>query len=134
MIAKRLHAIWQRRGFLCVAIACAVIGPGYPPVVRAMDWETAAEVAFCRNRAGYERDAGSVLDILKAHEIYGKIIYFKRINGVDAVMEDTSQADKFGVFVNAKNAGPARKILAEEIKKGLRITLSAGGTLKQSNE
>ena len=122
-------ATWEPtdRRFLRIAIAYIVIAVAYLPTISAMDWETASEVAFCRNRAGYERDAGRVLDILKAHEIYGKIIYFKRINGVDAVMEDTSQADKFGVFVNAKNAGPAKKVLAEEIKKGLRITLSPCG-------
>jgi hypothetical protein len=88
-----------------------------------MDWETASEVARCVNRPGYERDATRILGVLTAHEIYSKIIYFKRVKGVDGVTEDTRQADRFGVFVDAKNARAARKVVAEQITKGLRITL-----------
>ena len=107
MEPKQLLATRQRSCVLGVIIACIVIAAGWPAVVRAMDWETASEVAFCYNRAGYERDAERVLDILKAHEIYGKIIYFKNINGVDGVTEDTSHADKFGVFVDVQSADAA---------------------------
>jgi len=124
MEPKQLLATRQRSCVLGVIIACIVIAAGWPAVVRAMDWETASEVAFCYNRAGYERDAERVLDILKAHEIYGKIIYFKNINGVDGVTEDTSHADKFGVFVDVQSADAARKVLADEIKRGLRLILS----------
>jgi hypothetical protein len=122
-MSRRLHAPLRIGSFLAFAVASVAVIAGSAALVKGMDWETAAEVACCVNRPGYERDATRILGILTAHEIYSKIIYFKRIKGVDAVTEDTRQADRFGVFVDAKNALAARKVVAEQITKGLRITL-----------
>jgi len=101
-----------------------VIATVCPASMKAMDWETAAEVASCRNQPGYEQNATRVVEILKTHGIYAKVIYFKRIKGIDGITEGTSQADKFGVFVDVRDADAAREVLAEEVKKGLRVTLT----------
>ena len=75
-------------------------------------------------KPGYEQNATRVVEILKTHGIYAKVIYFKRIKGIDGITEGTSQADKFGVFVDVRDADTAREVLAEEVKKGLRVTLT----------
>jgi hypothetical protein len=96
----------------------------YPSTSKAMEWETAAEVASAKNRPGYEKDGDRAAEVLAKHNIFAKVIYFERIGSVDAVTEDKGHADKFVVFVDVPNAGTARDVLAAEIKKGLRVVLS----------
>jgi hypothetical protein len=122
-MSRQLHTTSRIGSFLSFAVVSVAIIAGSAALLEGMDWETASEVACCVNRPGYERDATRILGVLTAHEIYSKIIYFKRVNGVDAVTEDTRHADRFGVFVDAKNARSARKVVAEQKTKGLRITL-----------
>ena len=96
-------------------------------LVDAMEWETAIEVACCTKHAGYERDASRVASALKASGIVGKVIYFKRVSGVDAVTEDSRNASRFGIFVDTADATKARTIVAQQIAKGVRVSRCAPG-------
>jgi hypothetical protein len=95
----------------------------HPSEVNAMDWQTATQVALCRNRPGYEKKAERIETLLKQQNIKTVIIYFVHVNGIRAVTEEKGHAEEFGAFVNMKNADAARKILRAAIQGGLDVTL-----------
>lgn len=106
---------------LGVAISCPISGD-------AMDWDTSALVAWCPNRVGFEQDAKRTQYILQKHKIVTLIMYYAKMEGGSGLTEDIKHSTGWMLAVNVKNADAARKLIAEAVKKGLRINLLPEGS------
>jgi len=73
----------------------------------AMDWETSVEIASYPNTSAYKKVGKRIEAILHSHKI-------------EVVITPSSECI---VSVEPKDASGARKLLAAEMKKGLKITL-----------
>ncbi len=113
-----LHFRMRLTGFV-FAICCAAIG-------LAMDWDTAAEVATCRNHAGYEQLAARTADLISEHKIQSMLMYFAPPDkdGIEALTTDPQLAGRWGLYVHIRDARAARRLVSSGIKDGLRVTLS----------
>jgi len=107
-------------------IASFVLMLSYAVVVSAMDWDTAAEVATCRNHAGYQELAARANDLLTKHGIHSMLMYFEKPdkNGIEALSVHPEEAGRWGLFVHIRDAAQARRLVARAIKDGLHVTLS----------
>ncbi len=113
--------------FLLIAIAAA-LATNYAISARATDWETAALVAWCPNRPGFEKDARRIVAILHEHSVRGDIMYYENVQGVNGLTEDIEHSTGWMLAVNVKDADAARKLIAEATKKGLRVNLLPEGS------
>ncbi len=95
-------------------------------VAGAMDWDTASEVATCRNHRGYETLGVRATDLLREHKIHSMLMYFAKPdkNGTEALTTDSKQAGRWGLYVNVRDAPQARRLVSSAIKDGLLVTLS----------
>jgi hypothetical protein len=98
----------------------------YAAVASAMDWDTAAEVATCRNRTGYQELAARASDLLTKHGIHSMLMYFAKPDkdGIEALGVHPEEAGRWGLFVHIDDAREARRLIARAIKDGLHVTLS----------
>jgi hypothetical protein len=98
----------------------------YAAIASAMDWDTAAEVATCRNRTGYQELAARAADLLSKHEIHSMLMYFAKPDkdGIEMLLTDPKQAGRWGLYVHVRDARQARRLMASAIKDGLHVTLS----------
>lgn len=95
-------------------------------IASAMEWDTAAEVATCRNRAGYQELAARASDLMTKHGIHSMLMYFAKPNkdGIETLSVHPEQADRWGLYVHIDDARRARGLVASAIKNGLHVTLS----------
>ena len=91
-----------------------------------LEWDTAAEVATCRNHAGYEELATRTTDLLSKHKINSTLMYFAPPDkdGIEALTTDPHGAGRWGLYVHIRDAREARRLVAGAIKDGLAVTLS----------
>ena len=97
-----------------------------------MEWDTAADVAFCSNHPGYEEAGDRVVSILAKHGITTEIMYYIRQEGLVLPTDNKARTEGFLVLVNVKNASAAKIILKRAIKDGLRISLLEKSILNPS--
>jgi len=97
-----------------------------------MEWDTAADVAFCTNHPGYEKSGDRVVSILAKHGITTEIMYYIRQEGLVLPTDKKPKAEGFLVLVNIKNAFIAKSILKRAIKDGLPISLLEKSILNPS--
>ena len=98
----------------------------YAAFVSAMDWDTAAEVATCRNRPGYQELAARASDLMTKHGIHSMLMYFAKPDkdGIETLSVHPEQAGRWGLYVHIDDARRARGLVANAIKDGLNVTLS----------
>ena len=96
----------------CIAVVCCSSS-------FALDFETAADVAFCRKRPGYQKDGDRAVAVLRKHKIYAERDYHRD----HYITEDSASADYWVICVNVRDAAQAWKWLTDAIKQGLRIRL-----------
>ena len=88
-----------------------------------MEWETAADIAACPKRPGYEMIADQVTVALKIHNIKVVIMYYSHQSGLVLPTSRAGSAEGFLVLVNVTDKTAAKRVLGEEIEKGLRVKL-----------
>jgi len=120
------------RCFWAISLWCICIFLIQPRSAEAMEWDTAADVAFCSNHPGYEKAGDRVVSILAKHGITTEIMYYIHQEGLVLPTDNKAKAEGFLVLVNLKNASVARSILKRAIEDGLPISLLGKSILNPS--
>ena len=121
-----LGLMYARRCPWGISLYCICIFVTQPKAAEAMEWDTAADVAFCANHSGYEKIADRVVSILANHNIT------IRQEGLVLPTNNSVKAEGFLVLVDVKNASAAKIVLKKAIKEGLSITLLERSILNPS--
>jgi hypothetical protein len=100
-----------------VSIFCIGVADG------GLEWDNATEIAFCKNRQGYQKDGERAAKVLRDAGISTAVIFFINIQGVRGVTEDKNHADQLAIFVTNRDAAKARTVLAASIREGLPLVL-----------
>ena len=94
--------------------------------IMAMDGDTASEVAACFNRPGYQKTGTRIVTLLQEHKISAELMYFTKPDRdhSESVTEDSKHANRWGLYVNNRDAVQARKLLSVAISKDLQIEVT----------
>ena len=98
----------------------------------ALDEGTAAEIAACPNRPGYQKLGEKTLALLQEHGFHSMLIYYHGDETGEGVTADDQHATRWAIVVHVDHVGEAIKLLSAAPDKEVRNTALAKPILPPS--